>query len=191
MAKRWLPPAQPTPVQVLLLEYMWSARPPLDLTRLAHRIDIPENTVRAWFNPGRIPHPARLRQVALHTGIPLGELYRATGFDVPTPAQPLAYAPAYLAPLFDRLEARVRDLPDHLTPAARRTLIEEIQSVRRGEVDQFAAEKQAEHRVVEAEPVPQTATDEEITATDRQHEAPRQVTRTTRRPRREMARRQP
>ena len=195
MARRWLPPTTPTPFQALLMDYMrnhW----PMDLARLAERLQIPATTVHGWFYAGRIPHASTLRQVALATGIPLAVLYRASGYDVPA-AEPVIIFPPTVSPLLDSLELTIRDMPD-LPPRARSALLGQIESFRRGEVDQYGAQKRAEHRVIEAEPARTSlreatgqANGDGDTGTHTQHEEPEVATRMRTRRRREAAHRQP
>ena len=195
MARRWLPPAQPTPFQALMMDYMrthW----PMDLARLADQLQIPPTTVHGWFYAGRVPHASTLRQVALATGIPLAVLYRASGYEVPQ-SEPVLIFPPTVSPLLDSLELTIRDMAD-LPPRARTALLGQIDSFRRGEVDQFAAQKAAEVRVITAEPAHTSLREATGQAnattgsgTDRQHEEPQTATRMRTRRRREAAHRQP
>lgn len=184
MARRWLPPDNPNPFQSVMLEYMWSQRPPLDIARLAERLDIPATTVHGWFYAQRLPHASTLRQVATMTGIPYAELLRAAGYE--TAGQPSPPTFAFPPTLWDALERAALAYPG-LDGNARHAFFEFVRAGRAGQLDQFAAEREAEHRVP-VEPVKPAKRD---TATDTQQEQPKQATRSRPRRRRDSAHRAP
>ena len=197
MARRWHLPEQLNPFQQVLVDYM-RAHWPMTMTELAEQLDLPPTTVYGWFDAGRIPHATTLKVVAQHTDIPLAVLYHAVGYDVPVPPpQPASVSPpeAVVSALMADFLEWARDWPG-LDGAARHGLIEHMRAWQRGKYDQFAAEREAEQHVVEAQPAPLTnsqadATSQREQATNTQHGAsdrtPEQATRVARRRRKDVA----
>ncbi len=90
MTKYATPEGEPTAFQQLLLDYMWSQRPPLTNAQLGLRLGVNKGTIQHWIRYGHIPRPEMLGRMSDRLGIPLATLYQAAGYPVPTmivPAQ--------------------------------------------------------------------------------------------------------
>jgi transcriptional regulator with XRE-family HTH domain len=75
----------------LLLDYMWSQRPPLTYGQLAVKLGENRSSVYNWVYRNQIPTPQLLALISSRTGIPLYNLYQAADYPIPEPpaqAQP-------------------------------------------------------------------------------------------------------
>lgn len=123
-----------TPFAMLLQEYMWTRRPPLNAHKLAHRLGVGRQTVYNWLNAGTIPQATMLPNVARITGIPLTTLYEACGYPIPDapPSRSHASSPLFeiLDPrLFDALISAIETDPTY-TPDDRRRLIHDTRAMK-------------------------------------------------------------
>jgi transcriptional regulator with XRE-family HTH domain len=79
---RKLNPQNPTPWAQVLLDYMWSQRPPLNATELAELLGMPKPTVTNWFGRRAVPDLDTAMTVLSKLSIPLDRLvqvYREAG----------------------------------------------------------------------------------------------------------------
>lgn len=72
-------PDDVTPFARVLLDYMWSQRPPLNFSGLARHIGVSKATVSNWASGKTTPNRGTLELIAHKTGIPLSALYEALG----------------------------------------------------------------------------------------------------------------
>lgn len=116
-----------TPFLKLLVDYMYSQRPPITAAQLAYKTKIPSTTIIGWFREGRVPQPKTLQRIAAGTTIPLADLFAACGYPVP------ATEPTVPADPFDAVVASIERNP-RFSPAAKAAMIARVREVQSGEL---------------------------------------------------------
>lgn len=83
---RYIEPETATPFGKVLVDYMWSRRPPLGAVQLAVRLRIPKQSVTNWVMRGSSPSLETILYVLAKLDIPLRTLYdayKSAGLSVP------------------------------------------------------------------------------------------------------------
>lgn len=118
--------APPTRFAELLMNYMWSQRPPLDQRQLAERIGVSPNAVHGWLSRGILPRnlTEMAPKISMATGIPQSALYEAIGMRLPGEPSVPALPPRIVE--VDRFGELINDMrhQPRLTPAQKWFAIE-------------------------------------------------------------------
>ena len=152
----WSHEEELSPFAQLLVTYMrehhiWSQ------ALLADQLGVKPTTLNAWMhNRAHMPQRATLRRIHERLDIPLADLYRAVGIEIPAPPYAPQYTPAPAPPPdpWEYLIASIRD-DDTLSVAERQAQIDRLNEVRHGRPDPMERYIIAEH-VVESAPPEQT-----------------------------------
>jgi transcriptional regulator with XRE-family HTH domain len=80
---RWRSLEEYTPIARLLVEYMWSQRPPLLPSQFAEQMGIPKQAVSRWLSAQADPDPGHLARIARRTPLRLSDLFLTAGYTTP------------------------------------------------------------------------------------------------------------
>jgi transcriptional regulator with XRE-family HTH domain len=73
-----------TPLGRRLRDWRWDQRPSWTRSKLARALNVSRPTVTQWEHANVLPRPPLLPVIAQVTGIPLAELYRLCGYEIPS-----------------------------------------------------------------------------------------------------------